>query len=168
MTALMVSSSGKSEQYVIPLVIELLRGLPKSSVVVRKVFAMLGEAEGEIAQCLVNLSSRPCRFRNMWLSGGSGLRVSCSLEVSPRGVRAASGQYADTRISRGRLGWGISLPRRECEPRSYFFQVVPWGRGRYDGGVWAKPRYGVHVKTTLLRDNLEEVALHASGRTGGE
>ncbi len=67
MTAPKVSSSKKAEQNVIPPVIEQLRGLPKSSVVVRNVDYSAPRSGGGIALCLVNLSSRPCGFRDLAL-----------------------------------------------------------------------------------------------------
>ena len=63
MTAPKVSSSWKIEQYVIPPVIEQLRGLPNSYVVVRIVFSNAWLSGGE----LINLSWRPCGFRDLVL-----------------------------------------------------------------------------------------------------
>ena len=65
MTAPKFSSSGKAEQYVIPLVIEQLRWLTKSSKVVRNVLSIACISGDWIAQWLANLSSRPCGFRGL-------------------------------------------------------------------------------------------------------
>ncbi len=59
-TAPKVSSSGMTEQYVIPPAIEQLRGLPKSSVVVRNVVSNVRRSGRDIAQWIVNLRLRPC------------------------------------------------------------------------------------------------------------
>ncbi len=49
-------SSGKAEQYVSPSVIGQLRGLPKSSVVVRNVLSIASRRVGGMAQWFVSLS----------------------------------------------------------------------------------------------------------------
>ncbi len=58
-----VSSSRKAEQYVIPPIIQQLRGLPKSVVMVRNARSNAYRSGGGIAQWLTNLSWRPYRFR---------------------------------------------------------------------------------------------------------
>ncbi len=60
-------SSGKAEQYVKPLVIEQLSGLPKSSVVVWNVCSIAVRRKGGIAKWLVILSLRPCGLRDLAL-----------------------------------------------------------------------------------------------------
>ena len=60
-----LTSSGKAKQYVKPSVIEQLRGLPKSSVVVWNVYSIAVRRVGGIAQWLVNLSLRPCGLRDL-------------------------------------------------------------------------------------------------------
>jgi hypothetical protein len=62
-----LTSSGKAEQYVIPSVIEQLRGLPKSSVVVWNVYSNATRRGGRIAQWLVNLSFHPWGLRDFAL-----------------------------------------------------------------------------------------------------
>jgi hypothetical protein len=51
-----LTSSGKAEQYVSPSVIGQLRGLPKSSVVVRNVLSIASRRVGGMAQWFVSLS----------------------------------------------------------------------------------------------------------------
>jgi hypothetical protein len=50
-----------------PSVIGQLMGLPKSSVVMWNVFSNAMRSVGGIAQCLVNLSLRPCGLRDLAL-----------------------------------------------------------------------------------------------------
>ena len=69
-----LSSFWKAEQYVIPGDIEQLRGLPKSSVVVRNVLSSTIRRVGGIAQWLANFSWRPCGLRDL-AGDGSALTV---------------------------------------------------------------------------------------------
>jgi hypothetical protein len=54
LTAPKVASSGKAEQHVMPSSIEQLRGLPKSSVVIRNVDFIACRSLGGMAQWLAN------------------------------------------------------------------------------------------------------------------
>ncbi len=62
-----ISSSGKAEQYEIPPDVEQLRGLPKSSVLVRKVRPRAYWSVGGVAQWLASLNMRPCGLRDLVL-----------------------------------------------------------------------------------------------------
>jgi len=62
-----LNSSGKAEQYVIPLVIGQLRGLPKSSVVERNVCSNALRRRVGIAQWLDSFSFRTCGLRDLAL-----------------------------------------------------------------------------------------------------
>ena len=59
MTAPKFSSFGKVKQYVIPPVVEQLRGLPKSSVVARNMLFSARQSGGGTAKWMANLSWRP-------------------------------------------------------------------------------------------------------------
>ena len=54
-----ISSFGKAEQYEIPLIIEQLRGLSKSFVLVRNVWSRAYWRVGKVVQWLASLSMRP-------------------------------------------------------------------------------------------------------------
>jgi hypothetical protein len=76
-TAPKFSSSGKGEHYVIPQVIELLKGLPKNSMGVRNVLSSVCISVGGIAQWLAILSQRPCEVRDLarrWYQAKSSRR----------------------------------------------------------------------------------------------
>jgi len=62
-----ISSSWKAEQYEIPPDMEQLRGLPKSSVLVRNVHSNACCSISEVAQWLASLSLRPYGFRDLAL-----------------------------------------------------------------------------------------------------
>ena len=59
-----ISSSGKGEQYEIPIDMEQLRGLPKSSLSARNVRSDDCYRVGMVAQWLESLSLRPWGFRD--------------------------------------------------------------------------------------------------------
>ena len=59
MTAPKIAPTGKTEQYVVSSYVEQLIGLPKSSVVVRNVDAVVWRSRGGITQWLVNLRDGP-------------------------------------------------------------------------------------------------------------
>ncbi len=60
-----ISSSGKAEQYEIPLGMEQLRGLLKSSLSARNVRSNACSRVGMVAQLLASLSLRPWGFRDL-------------------------------------------------------------------------------------------------------
>ncbi len=61
------SSGLKAEQYAMPLDMEQLRGLPKSSVVERNVRSKARCSAGGVAHWLASLILRPCGFRDFAL-----------------------------------------------------------------------------------------------------
>ena len=62
-----LTSSGNAEEKIIPSVIEQLRGLPKSSVVVWNVCSSTKRRGGGITPWLVSLSLRPYGLRDLAL-----------------------------------------------------------------------------------------------------